>query len=314
MTGDFNFGKVRMVIGDPNRDLRNALFAILRQHGFNDVTVTGSIEVVRDAVIRDKVDLLVCDADLGGEEEVDFCKLVNDTRHARLGGNPFIVVQTLVESPTREMMFKVSDAGVDDIVLKPITAGQVADRIMVLTKSRKEFVVTTDYIGPDRRGGHRPGTQEIQTLEVPNPVLVRATGGDVKAMEEEIKAAMHVINEQKVERHAFQIDYLVNQILPAYKNNSPEKKLIPLVEKLGLVAKDIGKRLKTTQYAHIGDLCGSVFEVSVRIRRKIANPDKKDLELLPNLSMAINLAFKDETSNIDAARNISESIQTRNSP
>ena len=311
MADEINFGKVRMIIGDPNRDLRNALFAILRQHGFNNVTVTGSMEVVRDAVIRDQVDLLVCDARLGDEGEHDFSKIVTDTRHARLGGNPFIVIQTLVEGPTRELMMKIAEAGVDDIVLKPITAGQVADRILVLTKDRKNFVVTTDYIGPDRRSGHREGTQEIETVAVPNPVLVRATGGDLKEMEAEVRKVMHVINEQKVERHAFQIDYLVNQILPAYQKNSPEKKLIPLVEKLGLVAKDIGKRLKTTQYAHISDLCGSVFEVSVRIRRKVAKPDKKDLELLPNLSMAISLAFKDETSNIDAARTISESIQTR---
>jgi len=311
MANDLKFDKVRMVIGDPNRDLRSALSAILRQHGFNNVVLTGSFDVVKDAVDRDQVDLLVCDAELGLEEGRDFSKLVSNARHGRLGGNPFIVIQTLIESPTAELMNRISVAGVDDIVLKPITAGKVAERIMILTKDRKDFVVTTDYVGPDRRSKHRPGTQEIKTLEVPNPVLVRASGGDVQAMEAEIRAAMHTINEQKVERHAFQIDYLVNQILPGYQEGVSDKKLIPLVEKLALVAKDIGRRLKTTQYEHVGDLCVSVFDVAVRIRRKAARPDHKDLELLPNLAMAINLAFKDNQADIAAAHNISESVKAR---
>ncbi|MCW9036124.1 MAG: response regulator [Rhodospirillales bacterium] len=304
---EYDFEKVRLAIGDPNRDLRAALVAILQQHGFHNVLHSANMKVIREAVEADKVDLLVCDAGLEGG---NFSQMVSDIRHNRMGVNPFIVIIGLLENPTKELVHQVAGAGADDMLLKPISAGKVAERIMILTKSRKEFVVTTDYVGPDRRSGHRPGTQKIETIAVPNPVAVRATGGSLDEMEAEIQKTLSSINEQKVERHAFQIEYLVKQIVPLYQG-PPDKAVLPLIKRLIDVSKDFGQRLKSTQYAHVGELCQSVNDVAVRVAKKPQAPSKKDIDLLPQLSKAIQKAFTMDVKDTQAVQDISETVKIR---
>ena len=301
-----NFENVRMALGDQNRDLRLSLIGILRQKGFHNVVHSGTMPILDELASSSKIDLLVCDVDL---PEGDFSKLVKGVRHNRIGNNPFIVIIALANEPTKETVGKIVSSGVDDLILKPITAGKVAERIENLTRARKDFVVTTDYIGPDRRkGGPRPGAQEIPTLEVPNPLAVKTSGASLAEMEEKIQAALHVINEQKVERHAFQIEYLVNQIMPIYKEGA-SKALIPLVKRLVNVSADIKARLETTKYVHVSQLCDTVHEVAERINKNPLKPDRKDVALLPNLAQAVNMAFAADPNDVQVVKDITESVR-----
>ncbi|MCW9045759.1 MAG: response regulator [Alphaproteobacteria bacterium] len=305
--GKINFENVTMALGDQNRDLRQSLVAILRQHGFHNVVHSGTMPRIEEAAAASRTDLIVCDVDL---PEGDLCQLAKDIRYNRMGSNPFVVIMVLADEPASDKVRNIINAGVDDLILKPISAGLIAERIVNLTKTRKKFIVTTDYIGPDRRkaGAPKREGQEIPQIDAPNPLAVKTSGGSLADMEEQMQAALHVINEQKVERHAFQIEYLVNKIMPIYRTGAT-KEVTPLVQRLVDVSEDIRARLETTKYAHVSELCNTMHEVAERISKRPLKPERKDVGLLPNLAQAINKAFAADQQDVELARDISKSIK-----
>jgi len=99
------------------------------------------------------------------------------------------------------------------VLVKPIALGNIIDRVEKRIKARKAFVVTMNYVGPDRRAAPRPGTEEIPLVEVPNPLLFRAIPNqDARVYADKVEAANQRILELKIERHAVQIDWLRNKI------------------------------------------------------------------------------------------------------
>ena len=46
---------------------------------------------------------------------------------------------------------RVIDFGADDLLLRPFSATLLESRIRVHAERRKDFVTTSDYVGPDRR-------------------------------------------------------------------------------------------------------------------------------------------------------------------
>ena len=51
-------------------------------------------------------------------------------------------------------------------------------RIQAMMRQRAPFVVTSDYIGPDRRHGQRPQRNQrpARTFDAPNPLKIMANG------------------------------------------------------------------------------------------------------------------------------------------
>ena len=304
-----NFEDVRLVIADGGAQIRREIKALLHHQGFRSIVDTGDIQVVRDAVRLNEIDLLIADADLpnGG-----VCELTKEIRHNEIGDNPFIVVMTLVQDPDEDKIREIIDSGSDDLILKPITVGTMTKRVLNMVSERKKFVVTSDYIGPTRRELTRDGTEEVDQVEVPNPFRARAVGGiELDMLQEEIDQYRGVVNEQKMERNASQIIYLVDRLLPIYEREKVKKKeVLEQVDRLKFVTEDTARRLRGTSYDNIGQLCKSMVDVIKSIRAKPTKPSRQDLRLLPELARAIETSFRSE-ENLALARELSESLQQR---
>ena len=308
--GNLDFGKVGLVLGDPSRMIRQGLKGALFTQGFREILDSDKLSVIREAVNENKVDLLICDAML---PDGDACQLTHDIRHNKIGTNPFIVIITLIDEPDRDLVMKVINSGSDDVVLKPFSPAKLIERVKHLSRNRKRFVVTTDYIGPNRRDGEETREGEvIPEIDVPNPVKVKAElKADSDALQRAVDAVARVINEQKMGRHAIQIDYLVNRIIPRYEADDVDSTVIEDLEQLLIVSQDIGRRMKGTPHAHVNDLCQSMVSVTTSIRDQPQTPDAKDLQLLPELARAITRAFGPTDDAANLARDISESVKRR---
>lgn len=304
---DNKYKSIRLAIGDPNWDLRSALAGQLRSYGFEDIVHEENLETLLTPIGAGEVDLWVCDAEIEGG---DFCQTVSDIRHGRGSPNPFIVILALINSSDADLVRRVMNSGVDDVLLKPIPTKFVVDRIVNLTNQRKGFLVTADYIGPDRRQGDRDdGDEPDNLIQVPNPLEMRMSDGNVN-MAEAIAEVQSHINEQKVEHHAARIKTLVDNIIPAYQSNNVDRAAM-IVKKLESVAEDIAHRLETTKYAHVSELCDSMRNVVHRISMNPEEPSPKDLELMPQLSIAIERAFSVGDDELEAVRSISQSVRKR---
>jgi len=184
-------------------------------------------------------------------------------------------------------------------------------RIQSLVMSRKPFVVTSDYIDPDRRNAsEREEESEIPLVEVPNVLKAKITGkSDEDTMAQSIADAVAEVNLQKLERYAVQIGILVEMILPAYAQDQFDARLEENLNRLNYVAQDTSRRLVGTKYGHISELCQNLIGVAGDIRSRKKTPLDKDLKLLKPLSLAIQNTFNINEEDIAAlARRIFASI------
>ena len=289
--------------------IRQGLKGALSNKGFRGIFDSDNLDAIREAITDNSVDLLICDANF---PDGDACALTHDIRHHRLGNNPFMVVIMLVGSPDKETIMRVVNSGTDDVVLKPISAAKLFERVDMLARARKRFVVTTDYIGPSRRESHRPGTMKIPELDVPNPVKAKVDGNVAQeAMQGDIDNFTAVLNEQKMERYAFQVGYLVDRIAPLYEDGTVDMGIVQHLDRLQWVSEDLSRRTKGTSFDHVNDLCESMAAVAASVRKMPLKPEQRDIQLLPQLARAIQRAFSPDDKAAKVAHDISESVKKR---
>ena len=301
------FGDVRILVVDPNVGARDSVRTILNNHGFRAISVGAGLEDLNKGVADTTLDLLISDCDL---TDGNFCRLVHSMRHHDVGSNPFLPIIALSSEPTPTLVKKVIDAGVDDLLPKPISTGHLLKRIQTLVKSRKPFVVTSNYIGPDRRKASQRGEKsDIPLVEVPNVLKAKISGvADEDAMAQSIADAVAEVNLQKLERYAVQIGILVEMILPTYAEGRIDGTLEDNLNRLNYVAQDTSRRLVGTKYDHISELCQNLISVAGDIRARKETPLEKDLQLLTPLSQAIQNAFNVKEDVAALARRISASV------
>jgi len=303
----YDFRDVNILIADQNQMVRSSLKGILNQSGFRQVRNAGDLDQMVDSVQAKCPDLLLCDIDLPGG---DVCNTVRELRHNQCGNNPFCSVILFVQEATEDVVKTASQAGLDDLQLKPIIAQKVLNRIDYLITGRKPFVVTTDYIGPDRRSTKRPGTQEIPIMEVPNSIARKVAGKfDARQFQRDVDKSFYEINAQKIERHAFQISYLVDHIVPAYTAGQFDRESLGMAQRLVSVAEDIAHRLEDSDFEHLSHLVSTLQTVAKSLWESGTLPKRRDLELLPELSAAISASFKTTNEAADFTKEIVSSVK-----
>ena len=253
-------------------------------------------------------DLLIGDCEFpdGGLAE-----LVSSLRHHKIGDNPFLSVIALTWTPTQETVKAIIDSGIDDVLTKPIAASQLLDRIRVLIDSRRQFVVTSDYIGPDR---HMSSLRENKAplIDAPNALKAKASGRQVDAeIKEAIGSAILEVNRMKLERQAFEIGGLVDLIVPSFGKDGMDKTVTDFFDRLFIAAEDARRRSTNTQFDQVAQFCQTLIDLVGVIRASNGNPDAKHIKLLKPLSQAIRTGLDCAMDSADAARRITQSISGR---
>lgn len=171
--------QVLVVISSPKAaQLVDNLF---KQLGFQHVYVANdgaeAIQILREIEIH----LMVTDSDLKvshtthsdfGEtrEEVGLSGLqfVERLRHAPNSPNPFIPVLMLMDIAHAGAINRARDAGVNDVILKPLQATNFCERIIQLIDQPRPFITAPTFRGPCRRrhSGPPPGQAERRIRDV----------------------------------------------------------------------------------------------------------------------------------------------------
>lgn len=298
---DYHFEDVSLVLVDSNRDVRSSIRASLRHEGFGEVRDTHRVDRARDWVNASPPDLLIADADvLDGAA----CGLFHGIRHQILGQDPFvpIIAVSTAQMPPRVRM--AIDSGADHILARPVTIENLLDRVSLLIRKRKPFVVTSDYIGPDRRAKPRPGPS-APLIDVPNALRAKATRStDRVALKREIRRKVAEINQRKMERNAFQIGWLVERLVDSGSTAERTAHLDRLLE----TAEDLARRLSETKHDHVSGLCRSLIQVTTKLKNRDGSADGRDTKVLPHLAAAISAAFPADNQTVAIARDIADSV------
>jgi len=304
MSTKLDFGPVSALLSDSDRGARDSIRGILQAHGFRNIETASSVTEIGKKLESPTLDLLISGCDF---RDGDLFRLINKLRHSELGTNPFVAVIITTWNPAAELVQQVIDSGADDLLPMPLSTERLLSRIETLVKNRKPFVVTTDYVGPDRRSSSdRPS--DIPLIEAPNTLASKMAGEkDEIAILEAVERAVAEVNLHKLERHAAQISWLVERILPVMEGGGGEEATIHLV-KMIYVCRDIDRRLQGTEYAHISGLCQSMFKVATSLKASVAAPKDQDIKLLAPLAQAIQQSFSSRERDSAAAWNISKEI------
>lgn len=280
---------LKVVLVEPNLSLRKRLFAEVESLGCTDIVDTGNLGGVYTAFQKGGIDVLIGNVTL---PEGDLSELVHGIRHGVVGDNPFVIAISLVSKVDVNKITGIIDSGVDDVQIMPLNENDLQNRIRKLASGRKRFVVTSDYIGPDRRpkGMEVVGSMEVPLIKVPNPLQVHISGRQGHlTTQRTFESALNTINEQKIERHAYAVDWLMQKVGKMQNGELPMDALDmkEQFDRLHRISKDIVCRLDGTSYSHTADLCMTLENMSVALMKSPQLAGEEELYLLGRLTEVI---------------------------
>ena len=282
--------KIRLVVGESRDQTRSALCNILKLMGFTRITAHDSIDQVRTRIADNLADLVICDVDIEGG---DIRSVIQDVRRQKIGTNPFIFMVCIAHSGGTDLVRTCIDGGIDDLILAPISAASISTRISALANGRKPFVVTRDYIGPDRRRSERPDGEEIPKLAAPNIFDYVKNGSRGKGFYQDIvKKGAAVVKDRWAERQAIQVAYLVEKCLPILTQRPSQTDEITktFIDNFTVAAKTAESAIVGTRYASEDIVLHTLSTVLTRACT-MKTPAAEDLVTLEKLARIVRRTF-----------------------
>lgn len=159
---------LRFLLVDDNQHMRAIVAAILKGVGAKHIREAMDGAEALQAMRDGPVDIAIVDFKMTPLDGVQFTHLV---RNSPDSVDPFLPIIMLTGFAERHRVFEARDAGVTEIVVKPVTARSLLDRINTVIFRPRAFIRSTDYFGPCRRrrdeadyGG--PFRRRTDTLEI----------------------------------------------------------------------------------------------------------------------------------------------------
>lgn len=299
------FDEVSVLLAEPSDPVRSMIRSALQDIGIRNIRFSKDCLDFRKLWVETVPDLAIVDVNL---PEGDITNLINQVRHNWIGSNPFVPVICTTWEANRDAVRKVIESGADELLAKPISVQQLAERIRILIRARKPFVVTSDYIGPDRRKAEDRDAK-VPLTEVPNVLAAKATGSDdLSEIQRKIDDAVKVINEHKMERLSFRGAMQVKLITEAYAKGQIDEEIEENLTDLLDASRDLSRRMEGTEFEHISDLAQTLVRVATSVLNNWRDPPSKDLKLLSPVSQAIQTAFHPDRQKAALAADISSAI------
>jgi len=280
-----NFSNAKVLLAEFDPERRKCYEGFLAQIGFKNILSTNKLKDVEQAIAGGNVDLLVCDTSM---EEGGVINLIRAMRLGMLNNDLFPLVISMIGEPTQDLVQKVINSGSDNILVKPIVFESFCERIHQLATRREAFVVTSDYIGPDRRQKRRAGAMEVPKTQVPNPLHNKVTGFYSEAAYDAcVSRTVNILNKLRIERQCYQIGYLVERIHPEGTQVVDHGKLPMEWRRLVFTARDLAKRVKGSPYAHVNGMASTLVSF-VKEMDEAGSLTTTDVKLLSHLSQGIS--------------------------
>ena len=292
------------LVYDPVPANRTATRAVLYTLGVRNIETVATVEDFHEAIRVRPPDLALCEAQ-GADTEL--CPMIQMLRQGATGYNPFIVIIVTAWEKTNGLINRVVNSGADDLILRPFSTKLMGDRIEIHVERRKGFVITHDYVGPDRRrDSSRASTVEL--FDPPNSLKMKAkerlsVDEAAARLDAELRTARELLNSEKLRRDAFQICILwrlVQEKRPGEDGYAEE------LAKLAQVTSGVAQRCRETEYEIAAQWCESVLAalegLELGVDRNAA------MHLLGHAALNLNQVFHPEKSTADHLSKIDATV------
>jgi DNA-binding response OmpR family regulator len=113
--------------------------------------------------------LALCEAQVG---EAELCRTIQQLRQDRESSNPFVIIIITAWAISASLSTEISKSGADGVIVRPFSAGLLEQRIRAHVLRRRRFIVSADYVGPERREETRAST--VPSFDPPNSLKMKA--------------------------------------------------------------------------------------------------------------------------------------------
>jgi hemerythrin-like metal-binding protein len=212
-----DFSKVRALICEPSNIIRSGIRLALNELGVCDIDEANSFMAINKACEEGRHQLMIMNHEIDGNDATYFIRQV---RSLKTNSDPFILIFLLLSSRDETTVRSVMNSGSDSLLLIPFSTGQLKDQIKGQVERRKPFIVTQEYIGPERRNDPRPGGNSAPQIPVPNPVQAWGMSVPLDQYERAKNEAIQTIAIARVKSLASAIDYECNALTVSVRDNT----------------------------------------------------------------------------------------------
>lgn len=138
------FRRATILVAEGDRSFRRTLRDVLLGMGFPSIIVAGTTAEVMRMVVEQRPSVILMDAKLPGSDGIKL------TRRLRRDGDGLPVV-LMAHAPDAALVAAARDAGVNEIVVKPMAMESLILRLMHVLQVPRAFIRSPGYMGPDRR-------------------------------------------------------------------------------------------------------------------------------------------------------------------
>lgn len=303
-----SFETAQTLIYDPVSANRASTRASLYNLGFRHIESVATLDAFVESVKRRPPDLAFCEAQ---GSDSDLCGTIQSLRQGAAGYNPFVVIIVTAWENSNSLVTRVLNSGADDLLLRPFSTSVLGTRITSHVERRKGFVITSEYVGPDRRrDGSRPSNVEL--FMPPNSLKMKAkdrlsADETAQRLDSALKAAREVLTSEKLRRDAFQICILwrlVQQDLPGSAVYDAD------IAKLERVSRDVAQRSAGTDFEAAVEWCDGLLAALEGLRKGVDR--NATLHLLGHAALNLNQIFAPEKSAEEHLQDIDATIAVIN--
>lgn len=148
-----HYERLRALIVEDNPHMRTLLKTLLHALGVKQVYEAAEGEVGFKLLRELKPDFILTDLSMKPMDGLEFTRNVRSSQDSP---NPYIPIIMVTGHTERPRIMAARDAGVTEILAKPITAQNLMLRIAEVVDKPRAFVRCDNYFGPDRRRRNIP--------------------------------------------------------------------------------------------------------------------------------------------------------------
>jgi DNA-binding response OmpR family regulator len=279
--------KITVYIGEKNYYERNQLRDMFKSQGIVQVVCHANMEGLKEVMVEMPPDLLVISDDF----DTNVFDAIKEIRSQKLGDNPFLLITMLVSATRPQSLKQAIGTGVDDIIVKPLTPERVQERLRLVTFHRQPFVVTDDYMGPQRKNMELKG--RVKRISVLNTFLEKVNGRDFDktTLKQAVEGSLQQVLQAKLDSQSFRLGEVCERLVSAYDSQmiseEVQSDLILLADVLG-EASGVAARLKDQQLA---GLCEQLSDNVRGIAEHYDDVLPSEIDLIRKVTAAFKMAM-----------------------
>lgn len=161
----YNLQAVSVLLVEKHTHMRRMIRDVLHEMGISHVAEAATKEEAFAMFAQEPFDLVMTDWAPG----LNGIGLLKDIRIAETTTDPFAPVILVTANTEVRHVYAARDAGVNEYLAKPVSAKRIYARIRAIIESKRLFIRSRDFFGPDRRRHNGAFAGEDRRMEAARP-------------------------------------------------------------------------------------------------------------------------------------------------